>query len=100
MDPIDRIDALIKDRHLLTHPFYVRWREGTLPLEAIQEYTRQYYAFESAFPRLLSASIPRPMTRSSANPSSPTCGTRSTARSTMPSCGCASRRAWAWPATR
>jgi pyrroloquinoline-quinone synthase len=55
MDPIDRIDGLIKDRHLLTHPFYQRWREGTLPVEAIQEYTRQYYAFESAFPRLLSA---------------------------------------------
>ncbi len=55
MDLIDRIDALIKDRHLLTHPFYVRWREGTLPVEAIQEYTRQYYVFESAFPRLLSA---------------------------------------------
>ena len=29
--------------------------QGTLPVEAIQEYTRQYYAFESAFPRLLSA---------------------------------------------
>ena len=28
---------------------------GTLPVEAIQEYARQYYAFESAFPRLLSA---------------------------------------------
>jgi pyrroloquinoline-quinone synthase len=55
MDLIDRIDALIKDRHLLTHPFYTRWREGTLPVEAIREYTRQYYAFESAFPRLLSA---------------------------------------------
>jgi len=55
MDLIDRIDALIQDRHLLSHPFYTRWREGTLPVEAIQEYTRQYYAFESAFPRLLSA---------------------------------------------
>jgi len=55
MDLIDRIDALIADRHLLSHPFYTRWREGTLPVEAIQEYTRQYYAFESAFPRLLSA---------------------------------------------
>ena len=55
MDLIDRIDALIRDRHLLTHPFYTRWREGTLPVEAIQEYTRQYYAFESAFPRYLSA---------------------------------------------
>jgi pyrroloquinoline-quinone synthase len=55
LDLIDRIDALIRDRHLLTHPFYTRWREGTLPVEAIQEYTRQYYAFESAFPRYLSA---------------------------------------------
>ena len=55
MDPIEQIDALIQDRHLLSHPFYTRWREGTLPVEAIQEYTRQYYAFESAFPRLLSA---------------------------------------------
>jgi pyrroloquinoline-quinone synthase len=55
MDLIDQIDAQIRDRHLLTHPFYTRWREGTLPVEAIQEYTRQYYAFESAFPRLLSA---------------------------------------------
>jgi pyrroloquinoline-quinone synthase len=55
MDLIEHIDALIQDRHLLSHPFYTRWREGTLPVEAIQEYTRQYYAFESAFPRLLSA---------------------------------------------
>ena len=55
MDLIDQIDAQIRDRHLLSHPFYTRWREGTLPVEAIQEYTRQYYAFESAFPRLLSA---------------------------------------------
>jgi pyrroloquinoline-quinone synthase len=55
MDLIGQIDALIRDRHLLSHPFYTRWREGTLPVEAIQEYTRQYYAFESAFPRLLSA---------------------------------------------
>jgi len=55
MDLIERIDARIRDRHLLTHPFYTRWREGTLPVEAIQEYTRQYYAFESAFPRLLSS---------------------------------------------
>ena len=55
MDLIDQIDAQIRERHLLTHPFYTRWREGTLPVEAIQEYTRQYYAFESAFPRLLSA---------------------------------------------
>jgi pyrroloquinoline-quinone synthase len=52
---LERIDELIKQRHLLTHPFYVKWREGTLSREALQEYARQYYAFESAFPRLISA---------------------------------------------
>ncbi len=55
MDLLDRIDALIAERHLLTHPFYTAWKAGTLPTEAIQEYTRQYYAFESTFPRFLSA---------------------------------------------
>jgi pyrroloquinoline-quinone synthase len=55
MDLLDRVDALIAERHLLTHPFYTKWREGTLSREALQEYARQYYAFESTFPRLLSA---------------------------------------------
>jgi pyrroloquinoline-quinone synthase len=52
---IERIDKLIDNKHLLTHPFYTKWTEGTLPKEAMQEYARQYFAFESAFPRLLSA---------------------------------------------
>jgi pyrroloquinoline-quinone synthase len=55
MDLIQRIDKLIDERHLLTHPFYTKWAEGTLPKEALQEYARQYYAFESSFPRYLSA---------------------------------------------
>ncbi len=55
MDLLDRIDAMINERHLLKHPFYTKWAEGTLPREALQEYARQYYAFESAFPRFLSA---------------------------------------------
>jgi pyrroloquinoline-quinone synthase len=46
---------MIEERHLLTHPFYTKWAEGTLPREAMQEYARQYYAFESAMPRFLSA---------------------------------------------
>ena len=54
MTLLERIDALIAERHLLTHPFYVKWREGTLTREELQEYARQYYAFESTFPRLLS----------------------------------------------
>ena len=55
MDLMERIDALIQERHLLTHPFYTKWKAGTLPREALQEYARQYYAFESSFPRFLSA---------------------------------------------
>ncbi len=55
MDLLDRIDALIAERHLLKHPFYTRWRAGELTRDELQEYARQYYAFESTFPRLLSA---------------------------------------------
>jgi pyrroloquinoline-quinone synthase len=55
MSLLEKIDALIAERHLLTHPFYTKWREGTLSREALQEYARQYYAFELTFPRLLSA---------------------------------------------
>ncbi|HSH22141.1 MAG TPA: CADD family putative folate metabolism protein [Candidatus Caenarcaniphilales bacterium] len=54
MDLLDRLDRMIDERHLLNHPFYTKWAEGTLPKEALQEYARQYYAFESAFPRYLS----------------------------------------------
>jgi pyrroloquinoline-quinone synthase len=55
MDLLSRIDRLIEERHLLKHSFYTKWVAGTLPRSAIQEYARQYYAFESAFPRFLSA---------------------------------------------
>ena len=55
MDLLNRIDEMIDERHLLKHPFYTKWVEGTLPREALQEYARQYYAFESAFPRFISA---------------------------------------------
>jgi pyrroloquinoline-quinone synthase len=54
MDLLSRLDRMIDERHLLTHPFYTKWTAGTLPIESMQEYTRQYFAFESAFPQLLS----------------------------------------------
>jgi len=54
LDLLDRIDALIAERHLLKHPFYADWRAGMLPREALQDYAAQYYAFESSFPRFLS----------------------------------------------
>jgi pyrroloquinoline-quinone synthase len=55
MNLLDRLDQMIDERHLLKHPFYTKWADGTLPREALQDYARQYYAFESSFPRYLSA---------------------------------------------
>jgi pyrroloquinoline-quinone synthase len=55
MDLLDRLDQMIDERHLLKHSFYTKWADGTLPREALQDYARQYYAFESSFPRYLSA---------------------------------------------
>jgi pyrroloquinoline-quinone synthase len=55
MDLIKEIERRIEARHLLTHPFYTKWQTGTLRRESLQEYARQYYAFESSFPRFLSA---------------------------------------------
>lgn len=47
--------AAIAERSLLEHPFYRAWSEGTLELERLRDYARQYYHFERAFPRFLSA---------------------------------------------
>ena len=55
MDVIRQLDEAIERRSLLRHPFYTRWVAGELPRAALQEYARQYYAFESTFPRFLSA---------------------------------------------
>jgi pyrroloquinoline-quinone synthase len=54
MDLPARIDGMIEERHLLRHSFYRAWLDGTLPIEALREYARQYFAFESNFPRFLS----------------------------------------------
>jgi pyrroloquinoline-quinone synthase len=54
MELLERIDTMIDRRHLLGHSFYRKWVAGTLPTDALKEYARQYYAFESTFPRFLS----------------------------------------------
>ncbi|MEX0782609.1 MAG: CADD family putative folate metabolism protein [Dehalococcoidia bacterium] len=50
-----RIRKVLEERSLLEHPFYKAWTQGTLEMERLQEYARQYYHFELAFPRYLSA---------------------------------------------
>jgi pyrroloquinoline-quinone synthase len=49
------LDQIIAERSLLDHPFYQAWNAGTLPLESLREYAKQYYHFEAAFPTFLSS---------------------------------------------
>lgn len=52
---LDRIDAQIAGRHLLTHPFYLAWTRGELRRETLADYAAQYYQHVAAFPTYLSA---------------------------------------------
>jgi pyrroloquinoline-quinone synthase len=54
-DALAAIDALVAERHLLRHPFYVAWREGRLTPYALRDYAAQYYLHVRAFPTYLSA---------------------------------------------
>jgi pyrroloquinoline-quinone synthase len=55
MSPIVSIlQEKIVARHLLNHPFYVAWTNGTLPFENLQHYAQQYFAHVRAFPAYLS----------------------------------------------
>lgn len=50
-----RIRAVLEEKSMLRHPFYTEWTTGELPLSKLQQYARQYYHFEAAFPRFLSS---------------------------------------------
>ncbi|MGE0059401.1 MAG: CADD family putative folate metabolism protein [Dehalococcoidia bacterium] len=52
---LTELDELIAERRLLDHPFYQAWNRGELTLDELRDYAGQYYAFEAAFPRFLSA---------------------------------------------
>jgi len=54
-DIIQRLDEIISEKSLLSHPFYQAWTAGTLPTENLREYAKQYFHFEGAFPTFLSA---------------------------------------------
>ncbi len=52
---IKTIDSKIEEKSLLKHPFYKKWTEGALSIEALRDYTCQYYHHVAAFPTYLSA---------------------------------------------
>jgi len=49
-----QLQHIIEARSLLKHPFYQAWNAGTLPVEALRQYSCQYYHFEAAYPKFLS----------------------------------------------
>ena len=49
------IQSAVKDKHLLLHPFYQEWTQGTLNLETLKDYACQYNHHVQALPRYISA---------------------------------------------
>lgn len=51
---ISRLDTTLEPLHLLLHPFYQSWNDGSLPKNILQLYAREYYHHVAAFPRYIS----------------------------------------------
>ena len=47
---VTRIDQLIEKQSLLKHQFYVMWNEGTLTLESLSGYSKEYFQLVKAVP--------------------------------------------------
>jgi pyrroloquinoline-quinone synthase len=45
----------LSEKNLLNHEFYQAWNCGSVPMETLQLYARQYYHHVKAFPRYISA---------------------------------------------
>lgn len=50
-----KVSAVIAEKHLLKHPFYVAWTEGKLTKEQLKHYAEQYFYNVLAEPTYLSA---------------------------------------------
>ncbi len=48
------LNNLLEALHLLKHPFYQSWNEGTLTLDTLKIYAKEYYHHVAAFPRYIS----------------------------------------------
>ncbi|HEV2230621.1 MAG TPA: iron-containing redox enzyme family protein, partial [Thermoplasmata archaeon] len=66
MASVANLDRLIRERHLLKHPFYQAWARGEVRRTTLANYAGQYYRFESNFPRYVAgtyAHLVEPSTR-------------------------------------
>ena len=46
----EKLDLAVAKRNLLEHPFYKAWSAGTLPVDALRTYAREYGAFIRLLP--------------------------------------------------
>lgn len=51
------IDQIVRERRLLTHPFYQKWQNGKVTIETLKEYAKQYYHYEKALPSFLESTL-------------------------------------------
>lgn len=51
----DQLQAVVEQKHLLTHPFYLAWTEGKLTRDHLKQYAIQYFQNVLAFPTYVSA---------------------------------------------
>jgi pyrroloquinoline-quinone synthase len=51
----EQLEAIVAEKHLLTHPFYVAWTEGKLNRDHLKQYAKQYFHHVLAFPTYISA---------------------------------------------
>ena len=52
---LKQLDEIVTERHMLQHPFYIMWNEGTLTKEMLKEYAMEYYHQVHYFPTYVSA---------------------------------------------
>ena len=50
----DKLIQILSEYHLLKHPFYQSWNDGSLEISMLQHYAKQYFKNVDAFPRYLS----------------------------------------------
>ena len=50
MSITEELTSIVSQHDLLKHPFYQAWSAGTLPLEALQTYAREYGTFIALLP--------------------------------------------------
>ncbi|MES3032271.1 MAG: CADD family putative folate metabolism protein [Patescibacteria group bacterium] len=49
-----QLSEIIEEKSILKHPFYQCWQAGKLEKMELQDYMKQYYHLENAFPRFMS----------------------------------------------